>query len=114
MNEAFKALADPTRRAILRLLRRGEMSAGELADRFGISKPSMSHHFAVLKQADLIAARRDGQQLSYRLNTRVVQALLTAVRDLFAGMRNGGRDASNGKPKSGSANRSAFRAGVGS
>ena len=53
MNEAFKALADPTRREVLRLLRRGEMTAGELADHFGISKPSMSHHFAVLKAADL-------------------------------------------------------------
>ena len=53
--EALRSLADPTRLAILRLLRRGEMSAGELADRFDLSKPSMSHHFAVLKQADLIA-----------------------------------------------------------
>jgi DNA-binding transcriptional ArsR family regulator len=48
------------------------MSAGELADRFGISKPSMSHHFAVLKSADLVAARRDGQQIYYSLNTTVV------------------------------------------
>src|SRR5467141_3553237 len=85
MNDAFKALADPTRRAILRLLRRGEMNAGELADRFGISKPSMSHHFAVLKQADLIAARRDGQQIYYSLNTTVVEDLLAAVWDLFPG-----------------------------
>ena len=85
MNDAFKALADPTRREILRLLRRGEMSAGELADRFGISKPSMSHHFAVLKQADLIAARRSGQQIYYALNTTVVEDLLAAVWDLFPG-----------------------------
>src|SRR5438045_6305894 len=83
MNDAFKALADPTRRAILRLLRRGEMSAGELADRFGISKPSMSHHFAVLKAADLVAARRAGQQIYYSLNTTVVQDLLAALWNLF-------------------------------
>jgi len=83
MNDAFKALADPTRREILRLLRRGEMSAGELADRFGISKPSMSHHFAVLKHADLVAARRSGQQIYYALNTTVVEDLLAAVWDLF-------------------------------
>jgi ArsR family transcriptional regulator, repressor of sdpIR and other operons len=83
MNEAFKALADPTRREILRLLRGGEMSAGELADRFGISKPSMSHHFAVLKSADLIAARRAGQQIYYSLNTTVVQDLMAAVWNLF-------------------------------
>jgi DNA-binding transcriptional ArsR family regulator len=83
VNEAFRALADPTRREVLRLLRRGEMSAGDLADHFGISKPSMSHHFAVLKQADLIAARRSGQQIYYALNTTVVEDLLAAVWDLF-------------------------------
>jgi DNA-binding transcriptional ArsR family regulator len=85
MNDAFKALADPTRREILRLLRRGEMTAGQLADQFGISKPSMSHHFAVLKAADLIAARRVGQQIYYALNTTVVEDLLAAVWDLFPG-----------------------------
>ena len=85
MNDAFKALADPTRRDILRLLRGGEMSAGDLADHFGISKPSMSHHFAVLKQADLIAARRSGQQIYYALNSTVVEDLLAAVWDLFPG-----------------------------
>jgi DNA-binding transcriptional ArsR family regulator len=100
MNDAFKALADPTRRAILRLLRRGEMSAGELADRFGISKPSMSHHFAVLKSADLVAARRDGQQIYYSLNTTVVEDLMAAVWDLFPGMRSGDRPANNGKGRS--------------
>jgi DNA-binding transcriptional ArsR family regulator len=87
MNEAFRALADPTRREILRLLRRGEMSAGDLADRFGISKPSMSHHFAVLKQADLVSTRRAGQQIYYALNTTVVEDLLAAVWDLFPGRR---------------------------
>src|SRR5262245_2233075 len=99
MNDAFKALADPTRRAILRLLRRGEMNAGELADRFGISKPSMSHHFAVLKAADLIAARRDGQQIYYSLNTTVVEDLLTAVWDLFPGIKGEDRGMPNGRQK---------------
>ena len=89
MNDAFRALADPTRREILRLLRRGEQSAGELADHFGISKPSMSHHFAVLKQADLVSTRRAGQQIYYALNTTVVEDLLAAVWDLFPGRRNG-------------------------
>jgi len=87
MNEAFKALADPTRREVLKLLRRGEMSAGALADHFGISKPSMSHHFAVLKAADLVAARRVGQQIYYALNTTVVEDLLAAVWDLFPNRR---------------------------
>ena len=83
MNDAFKALADPTRREILRLLRRGEMTAGELSEPFGISKPSMSHHFAVLKTADLITARRDGQQIYYALNTTVVEDLLATIWGLF-------------------------------
>jgi DNA-binding transcriptional ArsR family regulator len=83
MNEAFKALADPTRREILCLLRGGEKTAGELAGRFDMSKPSVSHHFAVLKQADLIRSRREGQQIYYFLNTTVVEDLLTLILDLF-------------------------------
>lgn len=62
-SRAFKALADPTRREVLRLLRRGEMTAGDLAMRFETSKPTMSHHFAVLKDADRLTSRRDGQQI---------------------------------------------------
>jgi DNA-binding transcriptional ArsR family regulator len=84
MNEAFKALADPTRREILRLLRGGEMSAGELAQRFDMSKPSVSHHFTVLKGADLIGSRREGQQVYYFLNTTVVEDLLAIIWGLFA------------------------------
>jgi ArsR family transcriptional regulator len=85
MNDAFKALADPTRREILRLLRSGEKTAGELAACFDMSKPSVSHHFAVLKSADLIRSRRDGQQIYYALNTTVVEDLLTMIWDLFPG-----------------------------
>ena len=92
MNDAFKALADPTRREILRLLRPGEKSAGELADHFGISKPSMSHHFAVLKQADLVASRRAGQQIYYSLNTTVTEDLLAVIWDLFAGSPGKGKE----------------------
>lgn len=73
MDAVFKALADPTRRAILRLLGDGEMTAGQLADRFDTSKPTMSHHFSVLKDADLIRSRRDGQTIWYALNTTVLQ-----------------------------------------
>ena len=87
-NDVFKALADPTRRNILKLLRGGELTAGELADRIDarISKPSVSHHFAVLKAADLIRARREGQQIYYALNTTVVQDLLTLIWNLFPGL----------------------------
>jgi DNA-binding transcriptional ArsR family regulator len=84
MNEAFKALADPTRREILKMLRRGEMSAGELAEKFDMTRPSMSHHFSVLKQADLIGSRREGQQVVYFLNTTVAQDLLAIIWDLFS------------------------------
>jgi DNA-binding transcriptional ArsR family regulator len=92
MNDAFKALADPTRREILRLLRSGEQTAGELASRFDMSKPSVSHHFAVLKAADLIRSRREGQQIYYALNTTVVEDLLSMIWDLFPGTREGGEE----------------------
>lgn len=84
-NKAFKALADPTRREILRLLRKGEMTAGDLAERFDMTKPTMSHHFAVLKDADLLTSRRDGQQIWYALNTTVVQDLMAWAMDLIGG-----------------------------
>jgi DNA-binding transcriptional ArsR family regulator len=87
LNDAFKALADPTRREILRLLRGGEMTAGELARHFDMSKPSVSHHFAVLKQADLIASRREGQQIYYYLNTTALEDLLALAWGLFAGKK---------------------------
>jgi len=90
--QAFQALADPTRRAILDLLRQGEMTAGALAGRFDMTKPSMSHHFAVLKEADLITSRRDGQQIWYALNTTVVQDLMAWVMRLTKdNKKNGGK-----------------------
>jgi ArsR family transcriptional regulator, arsenate/arsenite/antimonite-responsive transcriptional repressor len=86
--DVFKALADPTRRQILRMLNaRPEMSAGEIASAFEMSAPSMSHHFNVLKEADLISQRRDGQQILYSLNTTVVQDLLTLMLDMFGKTR---------------------------
>jgi DNA-binding transcriptional ArsR family regulator len=89
-NEAFKALADPTRREILALLRQGEMTAGALAERVDRTKPSMSHHFTVLKEADLITSRREGQQIWYGLNTTVVEDLMAWVMDLIGdGKRKG-------------------------
>lgn len=82
-NAVFKALSDPTRREILRQLARGEQTAGELASRFDMSKPTVSHHFAVLKEADLVRNRREGQQIVYALNTTVAQDLVTHLWDLF-------------------------------
>jgi ArsR family transcriptional regulator len=80
-NEVLKALSDPTRREILRLLSKGERTAGELASSFDMTKPSMSHHFAILKEADLIQSRRDGQQIFYCLNTTVLEDVLTRLWD---------------------------------
>jgi DNA-binding transcriptional ArsR family regulator len=85
LNDVFKALADPTRRRILQLLQNGEMTAGELAQHFDMAKPSVSHHFNVLKQADLVTSRREGQQIYYGLNTTVVEDVLAMLWDLFAG-----------------------------
>lgn len=82
-DQVFKALADPTRRKILHLLGKGEMTAGQLAGHFSISAPSMSHHFNILKNADLVFVRRDGQQLYYSLNTTVFQDVLTLLFDIF-------------------------------
>lgn len=81
-NQIFKALADPTRREILKLLRSREMTAGELAERFDMTKPTMSHHFSLLKDADLISSRREGQTIWYGLNTTVLQDVVSWALDL--------------------------------
>ena len=72
--EGFKALADPTRRRILELLRAGDMTAGELAEHFDISK--LSHHLATLRNAGLVTDERHGQNIVYSLNTTVMQDLV--------------------------------------
>src|SRR5579864_6857681 len=87
--KVFKALADPTRRKILRLLGSGELTAGQLAAQFDITAPSMSHHFNILKNADLVFVRREGQQLYYSLNTTVFQDLMTVLLDIFSQGKNG-------------------------
>ena len=83
-NAAFKALADPTRRSILAMLRKGEKTAGELAEAFDMTKPSMSHHFAVLKEADLITSRRESQTIWYALNTSVVEEVMGWAMELLS------------------------------
>ncbi|GIP37968.1 transcriptional regulator [Paenibacillus sp. J31TS4] len=76
LNAIFKALADPTRRMILEMLRQGELTAGEIADRFAMTKPSISHHLSQLKQAGLVQDERRGQHICYSLNKSVLQDLL--------------------------------------
>ena len=90
-NDAFKALADPTRREILRMLRKREMTAGEIAGRFDTTKPTMSHHFAVLKEADLVTSRREGQTIWYGLNTTVLEDVIAWAIDVTGAKRSGGR-----------------------
>ena len=75
--EAFRALADPTRRRILELLRSADLTAGELADHFDMTKPSISHHLNTLKAAGLVDAEREGQSIVYSLNTSVLQDLMS-------------------------------------
>ena len=72
MNTLFKALNDPTRREILEILRSGDLTAGEIADRFNITKPSISHHLDLLKQAGLVEAEKQGQFITYSLNATVI------------------------------------------
>lgn len=76
MNDAFKALADPTRRQILKLLQEREMSAGEIAAYFDMTKPSISHHLNVLKSSGLVLDERQGQNIIYSLNITVFQDLI--------------------------------------
>ena len=72
MNEIFKALNDSTRREILDLLKEKDRSAGEIADAFNISKPSISHHLDILKRADLITSEKNGQFIIYSINTTIM------------------------------------------
>jgi ArsR family transcriptional regulator len=76
MNNLFKALNDPTRRQILDLLRESDLNAGEIADRFTMTKPSISHHLDLLRQAGLVEASKQGQFINYSLNTTVFDELL--------------------------------------
>jgi DNA-binding transcriptional ArsR family regulator len=81
-DSAFKALADPTRREILRLLSERSLTAGEIVSRFSISQPAVSRHLGVLRQAGLVTAERDGQSVRYALDTTVFQDVLRAFMDL--------------------------------
>jgi DNA-binding transcriptional ArsR family regulator len=83
MNKVYRALADPTRRRVLQLLRERDMTAGELAAAFELSWPTMSGHFAVLREADLISAERSGATITYRLNASVLEEALVALMNAF-------------------------------
>ena len=76
MSDVFKALSDPTRRRILELLKKKSMNAGEIADEFNISKPSISHHLAILKSSGLIFDERQGQNIIYSIDMTVFQEMM--------------------------------------
>jgi ArsR family transcriptional regulator len=81
--QVFRALADPNRRRILAILKTGSRSAGEIAEDFLISMASLSHHYGVLKAADLIRSERRGQKIVYSLNTTVFEDVASALAELF-------------------------------
>jgi len=82
MNLLFKALGDPTRREIIELLRKRDMNAGEIADHFSISKPSISHHLDLLRQANVVISIKEGQFITYSLNTTVFDEMVKWVIDV--------------------------------
>ncbi len=83
MSDIYKALAHPVRREILAMLRERAHTAGELADAFDMTKPSLSGHFTVLKEAALVSTERQGTTVIYRINLSVAQDAMTALMDLF-------------------------------
>lgn len=97
MNKVFKALADPTRRRVLELLRQRPMTAGELSDQFAVSRPTMSAHFNVLREADLIDAHKQGTTITYRLKLSVLEDALLGFSQTF-GIGNAAPHPSKGDP----------------
>jgi len=92
MNLVFKALSDPTRRKILQLLRERPMTAGQIAEHFDIAKPTLSAHFAVLREADLVSSDKVGTTITYTLKVSVLEdALLSFAETVGVGVRTGGR-----------------------
>lgn len=77
LSNTFKALSDPIRRKILMMLKEGDMTAGEIAERFDISKPSISHHLNTLKHAGMITDERQGQFIYYSINTSVFEDVMS-------------------------------------
>lgn len=83
MSKVFKAISDPTRRRVLQLLCDGPMSAGELCEQFAVSKPTMSAHFAVLREADLVHAEKAGKSVIYHLKLSVLEEALLGFAHSF-------------------------------
>ncbi|HBM97953.1 MAG TPA: transcriptional regulator [Ruminococcus sp.] len=82
MGDVWKALADPTRRKILELLKKSDMNAGEIAAEFNMTKPSISNHLNILKQADLVDSEKQGQNVVYSIKTSVIEDMLSTLSNL--------------------------------
>ena len=82
MNDIFKALNDPTRREILRMLKNNDLTAGDIADKFSMTAPSISHHLDKLKRAGLVTTVKQGQFVLYSINTTIVDDLLKYILSL--------------------------------
>ena len=82
LHDTMRALSDPTRREILQMLKKGTMSAGDLAAKFDMSAAAVSRHLAVLKEAELVRDKRDGKFIYYTLNASVLEEILLWVKDL--------------------------------
>ena len=82
-NNVFKALSDSTRREILNMLQKSDLTAGDIADQFDMTKPSISHHLNILKQANLVQDIRKGQNIYYSLNTTVFQEVIGWLYDFL-------------------------------
>lgn len=82
LQQTLKALADPIRREILNLLKKGRLSAGEITDHFSVTAPSISRHLSVLKEADLIRDKREGKFIYYEINTSVLEEAMLWISDL--------------------------------
>jgi ArsR family transcriptional regulator, arsenate/arsenite/antimonite-responsive transcriptional repressor len=95
----FKALADPTRRSILKLLRKGSLTAGTIADAYPITRASLSHHFNILKAADLVRTERRGQHIVYSLNATVLEETAVLLMDLLAPSEQDGNGRTRKHPK---------------
>ena len=85
LQQTLKALADPTRREILNLLKKGKLSAGEITDHFDITAAAISRHVSLLKDADLITDTRDGKYIFYELNASVLEEIMLWLSDLRGG-----------------------------
>ncbi len=83
MKDVWNAMADPTRREILSMLQKSEMTAGEIADRFDISNATVSHHLKILREAELVTTEKEKQTITYRINMTVFQEFLAGIASVF-------------------------------